>query len=118
MFLAELSAVRARQLAEVNGAVGKPRASPLGRPKRLDAEQIETLSLLLVTGALRAGFAAQLGAVRRTRSVIAREFGVEYGQTRWRWLLQDMGLPSQQAEKRSAGRDQAANWKPTRLRAP
>ena len=50
----------AKQLAEANGAVGKLKAKTLGRPKRLDAEQRNSLSRMLVGGALQAGFPTEL----------------------------------------------------------
>ena len=51
---------RAPQLAEADGAVGTLKERRLGRPKRLDAEQCQRLSRLLVAGALQAGFASEL----------------------------------------------------------
>jgi transposase-like protein len=45
--------VWARQLSEVNGAVGKLKAKALGRPPRLDAEQCAELSALLLKGRWR-----------------------------------------------------------------
>ncbi len=50
----------ARQLAEVNGALDKLKAKTLGRPKRLDAQQCESMSRMLVAGALQAGFPTEL----------------------------------------------------------
>ncbi len=52
--------VWARQRAEANGAVGKLKAKPLGRPKRLDAQQRQALSRMWVAGALQAGFTTAL----------------------------------------------------------
>jgi putative transposase len=60
--------VWARQLAEVNGAVGKLKAKTLGRPKRLTAEQCQLLSRLLIAGALQAGFPTELWTVKRVRA--------------------------------------------------
>jgi len=105
--------VWARQLAEVNGAVGKLKAKPLGRPKRLDAKQREELSRLLVAGALQAGFATELWTVKRVRSVITREFGVEYSQTGCWELLRDLGFSPQKPDKRATQRNEPAiaEWK-------
>ena len=105
--------VWARQLAEVNGAVGKLKAKPLGRPPRLDVEQRQALSRLLVSGALQAGFATQLWTVKRVRSVIAREFGVEYSQTGCWELLRELGFSPQKPEKRATQRNESAivEWK-------
>jgi transposase len=46
--------VWARQLEAVNGAVGKLKGKPLGRPRRLEAAQCAALSAALRTGALQA----------------------------------------------------------------
>src|SRR4029453_14438110 len=54
----------AKQLAEANGAVGKLKAKTLGRPKRLDAEQRNSLSRMLVGGALQAGFPTELWTIK------------------------------------------------------
>jgi len=105
--------VWARQLAEVNGAVGKLKAKPLGRPKRLGLEQREVLSRLLVGGALQAGFSTELWTVKRVRLVIEREFGVEYSQTGCWELLRDMGFSPQKPDKRATQRNEQAiaEWK-------
>lgn len=105
--------VWARQLAEVNGAIGKLKARTLGRPKRLEAEQCEVLSRLLVAGALQAGFATELWTVRRVRAVVAREFGVEYSQTGCWELLRSLGFSPQKPEKRATQRNEDAilQWK-------
>jgi transposase len=105
--------VWARQLAEVNGAIGKMRGKPLGRPKRLDTQQCEALSRLLVAGALQAGFATELWTVRRIRAVVKREFGVEYSQTGCWELLRGLGFSPQKPEKRATQRDEQAilTWK-------
>jgi len=105
--------VWARQLAEVKGAVGKLKGKPLGRPKRLDASQCESLSRALVAGALQAGFATELWTVKRVRAVIKREFGVEYSQTGCWELLRSLGFSPQKPEKRATQRDEQAivEWK-------
>ncbi len=105
--------VWARQLAEVNGAVGKLEAKPLGRPKRLDAAQREVLSRLLVAGALQAGFATELWTVKRVRSAIEREFGVAYSQSGCWELLRNLGFSPQKPDKRATQRDEQAilRWK-------
>jgi transposase len=105
--------VWARQLAEVKGAVGKLKAKPLGRPKRLDAEQCELLSRMLVAGALQAGFPTELWTVKRVRAVVADEFGVEYSQTGCWELLRSLGFSPQKPEKRATQRNEQAivEWK-------
>jgi transposase len=105
--------VWARQLAEVKGAVGKLKAKTLGRPKRLDAEQCESLSRMLVAGALQAGFPTELWTVKRVRAVVAREFSVEYSQTGCWELLRSLGFSPQKPEKRATQRNEQAivEWK-------
>jgi transposase len=103
----------ARQLAEVNGALGKLKAKPLGRPKRLDAQQCESLSRMLVAGALQAGFPTELWTVKRVRALVAREFSVEYTNSGGWELLRSLGFSPQKPEKRATQRDEQAivQWK-------
>lgn len=103
----------ARQLTAVNGAIGKLKAKPLGRPKRLDAQQCERLSRLLLAGALQAGFATELWTVKRVRAVVQREFGVAYSQSGCWELLRSLGFSPQKPEKRATQRDEQAilAWK-------
>lgn len=105
--------VWARQLAEVKGAVGKLKAKRLGRPKRLDATQCESLSRTLVAGALQAGFATELWTVKRVRAVVKREFGVQYSQSGCWELLRSLGFSPQKPEKRATQRNEQAivEWK-------
>ena len=105
--------VSARQLAEVNGAVGKLKAKTLGRPKRLDASQCEALSRTLMAGALQAGFATEPWTVKRERAWVAREFGVEYSNTGCWELLRSVGFSPQKPEKRATQRNEEAivDWK-------
>lgn len=105
--------VWARQLEEVNGAVGKLKARTLGRPKRLDATQCTTLSSTLMKGALQAGFATELWTVKRVRALVAREFGVEYSNTGCWELLRNLGFSPQKPEKRATQRNEQAivDWK-------
>lgn len=103
----------AKQLAEANGAVGKLRAKTLGRPKRLDAEQLEALSRMLVAGALQAGFPTELWTIKRVRALIAREFGVQYSMSGGWELLRNLGFSPQKPEKRATQRDEGGilQWK-------
>ena len=103
----------AKQLAEVNGAIGKLKAKALGRPKRLGPEQCELLSRMLVAGALQAGFPTELWTVKRVRVLVAREFGVEYTNSGCWELLRSLGFSPQKPEKRATQRDELAilQWK-------
>lgn len=103
----------ARALKEANGAVGKLKAKPLGRPKQLDAEQCASLQRLLLEGALAAGFPTELWTVKRVRALVKREFGVEYSNTGGWELLRSLGFTPQKPEKRALQRDEhaIAQWK-------
>jgi transposase len=102
-----------RQLAEVNGAVGKLKGKPLGRPRQLDAAQCAALSSVLLQGALGAGFPTELWTVKRVRVLIEREFGVAYSNTGCWELLRSLGFSPQKPEKRALQRDEEAivTWK-------
>ena len=105
--------VWARQLAEANGAVGRLKAKPLGRPPRLDAAQCEQLRQLLVNGALAAGFPTELWTIKRVRALVKREFGISYSNTGGWELLRSLGFSPQRPEKRALQRDEEAisAWK-------
>ena len=107
--------VWAEQLAEAKGAVGKLKAKPLGRPKRLDDAQCEELSRMLLKGALVAGFPTELWTIKRVRALIKREFGVSYGSTGCWQLLRALGFTPQKPERRAIQRDEQAiaQWKRT-----
>jgi transposase len=103
----------ARQLAEVNGAVGKLKAKGLGRPRWLEPAQCSQLSALLLKGALQVGFPTELWTVKRVRVLIEREFGVAYSNTGCWALLHRLGFSPQKPEKRALQRDEEAivTWK-------
>jgi len=103
----------ASQLAEANGAVGKLKAKPLGRPKHLDAAQCERLREILLRGALAAGFPTELWSIKRVRGLVKREFGVTYSNTGGWELLRSLGFTPQRPEKRALQRDEQAivQWK-------
>jgi transposase len=105
--------VWARQLREVNGAVGKLKARALGRPRWLGAAQRAALSAGLLKGALQAGFPTELWTVKRVRALIKREFGVAYSNTGCWELLRGLGFSPQKPEKRALQRDEEAivTWK-------
>lgn len=103
----------ARQLAAVNGAIGKLRSKPLGRPRHLDATQCEALRRMLLQGALVAGFATELWTIKRVRALIKREFGVTYSSTGGWELLRSLGFTPQKPERRALQRNEQAivQWK-------
>jgi transposase len=101
--------VWARQLTEVNGAVGKLKAKPLGRPKRLEDSQCEALSQKLLKGALAAGFPTELWTIKRVRVLIKREFGLTYSSTGCWQLLRGLGFTPQKPERWAPPRDEEAS---------
>jgi transposase len=105
--------VWARELEEVNGAVGKLKARLLERPKPLDTEQRAVLSRLLVRGALQAGFTTELWTVKLVCSVISRVLSLEYNQPGCWELLSDMGFSPPKRKLRATQRNEPAisEWK-------
>ncbi len=105
--------VWAKQLTAVNGAVGKLKAKPLGRPKRLNAEQSDALCAMLLKGALAFGFPTELWTIKRVRTLVKRELGVAYSHTGCWQLLRALGFTPQRPERRAIQRDEAAivQWK-------
>ena len=105
--------VWAKRLEEVSGAVGKLRARPLGRPTKLEREQLEGLRAILLAGALTAGFPTELWTIKRVRAVIRKRFDVEYGMSGCWSLLREMGFSPQKPEKRATQRNEEAiaQWK-------
>jgi transposase len=102
-----------RQLAAVNGAIGKLRSKPLGRPRHLHAAQCEALRRMLLQGALVAGFPTELWTIKRVRALIKREFGVTYSSTGGWELLRSLGFTPQKPERRALHRNEQAivQWK-------
>jgi transposase len=103
----------AQRLQEASGAIGQLRARPLGRPMKLDAEQLRDLRGTLLRGALAVGFPTELWTIKRVRAVIKQRYEVEYGTSGcWR-LLRDIGFSPQKPEKRALQRNEKAiaTWK-------
>ena len=105
--------VWAKQLAAVNGAVGKLRARPLGRPKWLEATQCSVLRAMLLKGALAYGFPTELWTIKRVRALVKRQFGVSYSNTGCWELVRALGFTPQKPERRAMQRDEVAitRWK-------
>jgi transposase len=102
-----------KQLVAAQGAVGKLKAKPLGRPKWLDALQHAALRQSLMKGALAAGFPTELWTVKRVRALVKHQFGVTYSHTGCWELLRELGFTPQKPERRALQRDEAAivQWK-------
>jgi transposase len=102
-----------RESFHANGADGlKARRVP-GRPARLSRRQKQTLTRLLVRGALSSGYATDLWTTRRVAEVIRTRFGVDYHPNHlWR-ILTALGWSCQKPEKRARERDEEAiaTWK-------
>lgn len=105
--------VWARQLVEANGAVGRLKAKPVGRPTRLQPAQCERLRQMLLNGALAAGFPTELWTIKRVRLLVKREFDIAYSNTGGWELLRSLGFTPQRPEKRALQRDEQAirAWK-------
>lgn len=103
----------AKQLVAVNGAIGKLKAKPLGRPRWLGTAQCEALGSMLLKGALASGFPTELWTVKRVRALVKREFGVAYSNTGCWELLRGLGFTPQKPERRALQRNEAAivQWK-------
>lgn len=114
----------AQRLQEAAGAIGKLRARPLGRPRKLDEQQLKELRSIVLAGALSAGFPTELWTLKRVRAVIKQRFAVQYGTAGcWR-LLRELGFSPQKPERRAMQRDEQAiaTWKrktwPTLKKSP
>lgn len=102
-----------RQMVRARGEAGL-RAKPVpGRPPKLSRRQRETLSRILLRGALESDYPTDLWTTRRVAELIRKRFGVTYHPNHlWR-LLQALGWSCQKPEKRARERDEEAiaRWK-------
>ena len=78
----------------------------MGRPGKLNGEQMNLLDQILRRGALAAGFPTQRWTSPRVKQVIEREFQVTYHVTHIPRLLQRLGWSLQQPLARAAERDE------------
>jgi transposase len=96
------------------GGIDALRAMPArGRPPRLDEQQLQALSRMLLDKPTDHGFGAELWTLKRIGALIERQFGVKFGQTQiWR-ILGGLGLSVQKPERRAIERDEDAvqTWK-------
>lgn len=101
----------ARVWAEEGEAALK--ASPVGRPAELDAEQRRELIKILKRGAVVSGFPTELWTLPRIREVIAEQFGRRYNEAHVSRILKGLGFSCQRPTGRAAQRDEAAirQWK-------
>lgn len=97
----------ARRLEAAGGALTKLKAATLGRPSRLDAEQIATLARTLRGGAIRAGFPTESWTLTRVRVLIEREFNQEYSNTGVWKVLRNLGFTPQKPESSAQNKGDA-----------
>jgi transposase len=77
-----------------------------GRPRKLDALALKSLSRELVAGARQAGFPTDLWTCRRIAELIRSRFGVHYQVSGvWR-LLRRLGWSPQKPERRAVERNE------------
>lgn len=90
----------------------KPKPVP-GRPPKLSQRQKQTLTRILLEGAMNYGYSTDLWTQRRVTEVIEDRFGISYHPNHlWRFL-QGLGWSCQKPEKRARERNEAAiqHWK-------
>jgi transposase len=96
------------------GGIDALRAMPArGRPPRLDEQQLQALSRMLLDKPTDHGFGTELWTLKRVGALIERHFGVKFGQTQiWR-ILGGLGFSVQKPERRAIERDEDAvqSWK-------
>lgn len=88
------------------------RFSP-GRPLRLSSRKRESLTRLLLKGAMAHGYSTDLWTTPRVAEVIQSKFGVKYHPDHVGRLLHGLGWSRQKPEKRALERDEAEirRWK-------
>ena len=94
-----------RLLAEQGDEALKMRKAP-GRPPKLDENSKASLVETLKAGAIRAGFPTEQWTQARVRTVIKRDYGVNYHKNHISRLLHDLGWSVQKPETRALERDE------------
>lgn len=85
------------------------KAKPVpGRPAKLDAREKRRLEGILLQGAQRGGYSADLWTCPRVAVVVRQKFGVEYHPRYIPRLLRSMGWSPQKPERRARERDEEA----------
>ncbi len=94
------------------------RARPTpGRPSQLSAKQRERLELLLLAGAVKAGYSTDLWTLQRIAKLIERHFEVRYTTVGvWKLLRTGLEWSWQKPQRRATQRDEEAieRWRRTR----
>lgn len=90
------------------GGMAALKATPTGRPARLDQKELEKVEKALLAGALANHFPTDLWTLARVAEVIARLTGVEYHPGHvWR-VLRSLGWSLQKPARRALERDPEA----------
>jgi transposase len=102
------SVVRWHQTYQHAGSRGlRPKEAP-GRPSLLSEKQKQRLLVILVKGALEAGYVTDLWTLKRIGQVVWREFGVRYSTSNLWKLMNALGWSCQKPEKRARERNEKA----------
>ena len=88
-----------------------------GAPRRLNAEQLSQIPLLLAQGAESFGFRGDIWTCGRIATVIRRNFGVSYHRAHVTRILKQCGWSLQKPVRRATQRDEEAIalWKEEKL---
>lgn len=95
----------------------KKRASPLGRPRKLSAQQVKRLEKALDKGSFAFGYAEDYWTLDRIGQVIWQLFGVRYTTSAVWHVMQRMGWSSQRPQRVPLQRNDAEieRWKEEEL---
>lgn len=97
-----------RQAYETHGEKAFQAHSPPGRSANLSATQKKALERLLLKGARKNGYAAELWTLTRVAEVIHKRFGVHYDTSSIWHILRAMGWSCQKPERRARERNENA----------
>lgn len=101
------------QRAREDGSDGLRHRPPPGAPRRLSAEQLAHLPVLLHRGPAAYGFRGHVWTRKRVAEVMRAEFGVVYHPTHVGCLLKALRWSPQKPVRRAQQRDEAAiaSWR-------
>jgi transposase len=102
----------AHEAAGHTGLLAKP--AP-GRPSKLSTRQRQRLRMILLRGAIRAGYRTDWWTCARVADVIADRFDVDYHPNHVGRLLRSLGFSPQKPERRARERneDRIRSWMQT-----
>lgn len=99
-----------------SGMESLQRAAVFGRPRRLSAQQLQELGVLLKAGSLAAGYTTEIWTLPRIGQLIQKRFQLQLSQSSvWR-TLRHMGWSVQRPARQARERDERAvqAWKKKR----